>query len=81
MKRLLRWLRIIDCWVWGHQDVYLVQEFGKHQRRIACAHCGGDWAQNDHVYGFSGTVTLPWNRDFEDLYGNVFGHKIIKPWR
>lgn len=70
----------LRCWFFGH-DLYVVQEFGGGARRIACPVCKGDWAQSDHVYGLIGPVTLPWNSEFEELYGTMRGRRLVKPWR
>jgi hypothetical protein len=56
-------------------DLYVIQEFSPHARRVGCTRCNKTWAMNDNCRAF-----LEWDSEFEELYRDTFGHHIIKPW-
>lgn len=64
-------MKRIACWIFGHQ-MFVVQTFGNHSRRIACHHCNGEWGMNDNV-----RAVIEWTPELAEMYRS-FGHHILK---
>lgn len=59
----MRFLLRIDCFILGHR-IETVKRYDRVHRRVACAHCGGDW----YVGWFEGhEAWLPWSEDCERM--------------
>lgn len=59
----------------GRHAYRSTQEFGAHNRRVACARCGRMFAMNDDCRSL-----LPWDAEFHRMY-EQHGHRIIyKEW-
>lgn len=71
MKRLWAWL---TCWtafpfIFIHQDLRIVQEFGRGARKLRCDRCGKYFAMSDEHQ-----AVLPWDGELEELYGTILGY-------
>ena len=63
------------CRLFGHK-YYVVQELTRESRQLACPRCRGRWGMNDRV-----KLIVPWTPEMEYMYNEIFGIRIIKPWR
>jgi hypothetical protein len=63
-----RILALLTCWdflpfVFHHNEIRVVHEFGGGARKLRCDRCGRYFAMSDRLQ-----VVLPWDAEFERLY-------------
>lgn len=68
--------KIIKCY-FGYHNLYVVQTLGSQNvQKVACARCKKVWAVHHGMQAM-----LPWTKEFDHLYYEIFKIKEIKPWR
>jgi hypothetical protein len=72
IKQFIHYLSIKFC----RHRFYIVQNFDKYTRRIACEKCKQEWAMNDRLHAL-----LPWDKEFDHLYFDILKYRKINPWR